>query len=83
MVGIGVYDSPTTIASNNTLTAYAKGDAHRAVVVNNYSHKITDNNKVSIMPGGENRRSESHPELPQGPIEAYIPGLGHGTFTLL
>ncbi len=83
MVGIGVYDAPTTIASNNTLTAYAKGDAHRAVVVNKYSHKITDNNKVSVMPGGENRPSESHPELSRRPTAVYIPRLGHGTFTLL
>ena len=83
MIGIGVYDAPTTIASNNTLTAYAEGDAHRAVVVNKCTHQITDNNKVSIMPGGENRPSESRPELPRGPIEAYIPGMGHGTFALV
>ncbi len=83
MVGIGVYDAPTTIASNNTLTAYAAGDLHRAVVVKKYSDKITDNNEVSVMPGGENRPSESHPELSRGPTEVYIPGLGHGTFTLL
>ena len=83
MIGIGVYDAPTTIASNNSLTAYAAGDAHRAVVVNKCTHQITDNNEVSVMPGGETRPSKSHPELPRGPIEAYIPGLGHGTFTLL
>ena len=80
MVGIGVYDAPTTIASNNTLTAYAEGDAHRAIVVNKCIHQITDNNEVSVMPGGENRPSESRPELPRGPIDAYIPGIGHCTF---
>ena len=83
VIGIGVYDASTTIASNNTFTAYAAGDAHRAVVVNKCAHQITDNNQVSVMPGGENRPSESHPDLFQGSTEVYIPGFGHGTLTLL
>ena len=76
MIGIGVYDAPTTIASNNTLTAYAAGDAHRAVVVNKCSRQITDNNEVSVMPGGENRPSESHPELLRGGTQFYVPEYG-------
>ena len=82
MIGIGVYDASTTIASNNTLTAYAAGDAHRAVVVKKCSHQITDNNVVSVMPGGENRPSESHPDPFQKATEVYVPGLGHSTLIL-
>lgn len=76
MIGIGVYDALTTIASNNTLTAHAAGDAHRAVVVKRCSRQTTDNNEVSVMPGGEYRPSESHPELFRGRTQAYVPEYG-------
>ena len=82
VIGIGVYDASTTIASNNTFTAYAAGDAHRAVVVSKCAHQITDNNEVSVMPGGENRPSKSHPDPFRKATEVYVPGLGHSTLIL-